>query len=120
MSRSWKDVKVEKERRDVEAGRDVEAVRSDARARTTAHILGFRLTVLREQAGLSQTEVAKRMGISQPRISQLENGELGQMEVDTVSRYVGALGGHLKIVADFDDHEVTVSTSEVDRSDVCV
>lgn len=120
MSRSWKDVKAEKERRDVEAGRDVEAVRSDARTRTTAHILGFRLTVLREQAGLSQTEVAKRMGISQPRISQLENGELGQMEVDTVSRYVGALGGHLKIVADFDDHEVTVSTSEVDRSDVCV
>jgi predicted XRE-type DNA-binding protein len=120
MSRSWQDVKAEKERRDVEAGRDVVADRTEARARTTAYILGFRLAVLREQAGLSQTEVGKRMGISQPRVSQLENGELGQMEVDTVSRYVAALGGHLKIVADFDDHEVTVSTSEIDRNDVCV
>ncbi|MET1072854.1 MAG: XRE family transcriptional regulator [Umezawaea sp.] len=120
MARSWREVKAEKERLDVEAGRDVEAIRSHARARTEAYIVGFRLALLREQAGLTQTELAARMGVSQPRVSQLEKGEVGQMEVDTVSRYVAALGGRLKIVADFDDHEVTVSTSEVDRGDVRV
>jgi DNA-binding XRE family transcriptional regulator len=119
MGRSWREVKAEKERLDVGAGRDVEGVRSAARARTHAYIVGFRLSVLRERAGVTQTELAARMGVSQPRISQLEKGELSALEVDTVDRYVAALGGRLKIVADFDDHEVTVSSSEVDGG-VCV
>ena len=40
----------------------------------------------------------------------------GQMEVDTLSRYILALGGWLSLVADFEDHDVDVSTSEVDRT----
>ena len=120
MGRSWQEIKAEKERLDVEAGRDVAEVRFVARARTHAYIVGFRLAVLREHAGVTQTELAARMGVSQPRISQLEKGELSQLEVDTVGRYVAALGGHLKIVADFDDHEVTVSSSEIDRGGIRV
>ena len=120
MGRPWKDVKTAKERRDRAMGRDVDAAQAEAHARTSAYILGFRLSQLRERAGLTQTEVAARMGVSQPRVSQLERGEIGQLEVETLSRYVAALGGHLKIVADFDDHDVTVSTSEVDRREACV
>jgi predicted XRE-type DNA-binding protein len=115
MTRSWKDVKAEKARRDKANGRDVDAARVAARTRTQAHVLGFRLAQLRQQLKLSQAEVAKRMGISQPRVSQLESGDVGQMEVDTLNRYVLALGGRLKLVADFVDHDVNVSTSEVDR-----
>ncbi|MEU4448077.1 XRE family transcriptional regulator [Actinosynnema sp. NPDC050801] len=117
MTRSWKDVKADKARHDVEAGRDVAQAREDARTRTQAFILGFRLARLREQRGLSQSQVAARMGISQPRVSQLERGEVDQLVVETLHRYVAALGGHLRVVADFDDHDVTVSTNEVDRSD---
>ncbi|MFI7680226.1 XRE family transcriptional regulator [Actinophytocola sp. NPDC049390] len=115
MTRSWKDVKAEKARRDKDNGRDVDAARVEARTRTQAYVLGFRLAQLRQELKLSQGEVAKRMGISQPRVSQLESGDVGQMEVDTLSRYVLALGGRLKLVADFVDHDVNVSTSEVDR-----
>jgi len=120
MGRSWQEVKAGKERLDVESGRDVEEARSVARARTHAYIVGFRLGELRERVGMTQTELASRMGVSQPRVSQLEKGELGQLEVDTVNRYVEALGGHLRIVADFDDHEVIVSSSEVDRGGIPV
>lgn len=117
MSRSWKDVKSDKAARDRANGRDVDAARADARVHTQAYVLGFRLAQLRHEVGLSQAEIAARMGISQPRVSQLESGDVDQMEVDTLSRYVLALGGRLKLVADFDDHDVTVSMSEVDRSD---
>ncbi len=54
--------------------------------------------------------------MSQPRISQLEQGDPGQMELDTIRRYIVALGGRMRVVADFDDHDVTVSTSQ---RDVC-
>jgi transcriptional regulator with XRE-family HTH domain len=64
---------------------------------------------------MSQAQLAENLGISQPRVSQIECGDVGQMAVDTLSRYM-ALGGRLKLVADFEDHDVTVSTSEVDRS----
>src|SRR5262245_57260217 len=115
MTRSWNEVKADKARRDNANGRDVDAARVEARTRTQAYVLGFRLAQLRQELHLSQAEVAKRMGISQPRVSQLESGDVGQMEIDTLSRYVLALGGRLNLIADFDDHDVNVSTSEVAR-----
>ncbi|MFJ6669998.1 XRE family transcriptional regulator [Actinosynnema sp. NPDC091369] len=118
MARSWKDVKADRARRDQAAGRDMELAREEARNRTQAYVVGFRLTQLREQQGLSQSEVAARMGISQPRVSQLERGEVDQMVVDTLERYITALGGHLRFVAGFDDHDVVISTSGVDRTAV--
>ncbi|CAL9647903.1 Putative antitoxin HigA2 [Actinosynnema sp. ALI-1.44] len=118
MARSWKDVKADKARRDQAAGRDMSQAREDARNRTRALIVGYRLAQLREERGLAQSEVAARMGISQPRVSQLERGDVQQMVVETLERYIAALGGHLRVVADFDDHDVTVSTTEVDRSTV--
>src|SRR6266540_2715853 len=113
MARSWKDVKADKARRDAARGRDVGAARAEARTHTQAYILGFRLAQLRDEVGMSQAELAQNMGISQPRVSQIERGDVSQMEVDTLSRYIMALGGRLKLVADFEDHDVTVSTSEV-------
>lgn len=117
MSRSWKDVKKDKEARDRARGRDVEAARTNARNITQAYILGDRLAQLREEAGISQSEIAARMHVSQPRISKLEQGDLAQVEVGTIRRYVAALGGRLKLVADFEDHDVTVSTSQLDRTE---
>lgn len=113
MARSWKDVKADKAALDEAAGRDVAAAREDARTRTQAYVLGFRLARLRQEVGLSQVEIAGRMGISQPRVSQLESGDVGQMEVDTLSRYVMALGGRLQLVADFADHQVEICTGEM-------
>ena len=51
MSRSWKDVKADKERRDRGAGRDIDAAREHARALTNAYVLGHRLAQLRENLG---------------------------------------------------------------------
>jgi predicted transcriptional regulator len=113
MGRSWKDVKADKEAIDRAAGRDVEASRVAARSRTQAYVLGFRLAELRKKVGLTQVDVAEQMGVSQARISQLEQGEVDQLEVDTVRRYITALGGTLKIVADIGGEDVNLATSQV-------
>jgi hypothetical protein len=41
------------------------------------------------------------MGASQAPISQLESGDLSHTELGSLQSYVAALGGHLRIVAEF-------------------
>jgi predicted transcriptional regulator len=45
----------------------------------------------RKQSGLSQTEIAARMGTSQSAVARLETGEL-DARLSTVERYAAALG----------------------------
>ncbi len=53
------------------------------------------LTALRETAGLSQRELAKRIGVSQPRIAAIERSR--NITIDVLEQYVQALGGHLEV-----------------------
>ena len=53
------------------------------------------LTSLREQAGLSQRDLAKRLGVSQPRIAKIERSK--NVTVELLEQYVEALGGHLQV-----------------------
>jgi hypothetical protein len=40
------------------------------------------------------------------------------MEVETLSRYIAALGGRMRVVAGFGDHEEIVSVPEVNRDEL--
>jgi len=53
------------------------------------------LTALREQAGLSQRELAERIGVSQPRIAAIERAR--NLTIDVLDQYVDALGADLEI-----------------------
>jgi ribosome-binding protein aMBF1 (putative translation factor) len=52
------------------------------------------LTLRRQQAGLSQTEVAARMGTSQSAVARLEAGE-ADARASTLERYAAAIGGQI-------------------------
>jgi transcriptional regulator with XRE-family HTH domain len=52
------------------------------------------LTAQRRSAGLSQTEVAVRMGTSQSAVARLETGE-ADVRVSTLERYAAAIGSQL-------------------------
>jgi DNA-binding XRE family transcriptional regulator len=69
-----------------------------ARARTLAE--------QRTRLGLTQAQVAQRMGVRQERVSAIERAEPGSTEVRTLASYVEALGGRLEIVADLGDERV--------------
>lgn len=68
---------------------------------------GWRLAEMRKRRGLTQDQVAKRMGVSVARVSQIEKGDVSTRDV--LDRYVSALGGTLKLVADFGDEQLKVS-----------
>ena len=53
------------------------------------------LTALREQAGLSQRELAERLGVKQPRVAAIEKAR--NVTIDVLERYVDALGGKLQV-----------------------
>ena len=68
---------------------------------------GWRLADLRRRRDLTQEQVATRMGVTVARVSQIESGDVSTQEV--LSRYVAALGGKLKLVADFGDEFLLVA-----------
>jgi transcriptional regulator with XRE-family HTH domain len=58
--------------------------------------LAAALTAKRSELGLSQTEVAARMGTSQSAVARLESGE-ADLRLSTLERYAAALGQRLDI-----------------------
>jgi DNA-binding XRE family transcriptional regulator len=79
-----------------------EAIRSGAE-HMIAEVRAQRLAEVRKRQNATQVEVAAAMGVSQARVSKIEKGELERSEVETLAAYVRALGGKLKIIADFGD-----------------
>ena len=59
----------------------------------TAEELGEILRYLREQRGLSQAELARRLGYAnRSRLSQIEGAEGLSLSLETIARYANALG----------------------------
>ena len=100
----WEDV-----REDIVADSGGEEAVVHARHRNQAYIDGHRLAERRKALGLTQAEVAERMGVTKSRVSQIERGEVSTIEA--VARYVQAIGGQIQISAVFgDDHYILRGT----------
>ncbi|MGH8824560.1 MAG: helix-turn-helix domain-containing protein [Jiangellaceae bacterium] len=83
--------------------------RDDARHGLLAERAAYRLAQIRKETGRTQVEMAAEMGVSQRRVSSIERGDLAHTELGTVRSYVEALGGRVRIVADFGDRSVDVA-----------
>ncbi|MCI4064231.1 helix-turn-helix domain-containing protein [Micromonospora sp. R77] len=94
----WRDVKAKARELDP-AWDDAERVarRGEMREQMLAAVSGAQLAEIRKQLGVTQTQLAEAAGLSQARISQIENGESTNLE--TLRAYVTGLGGHLDVVA---------------------
>jgi len=86
------------ERRRDDPGIDDPARRAAAR---DARDIGSHLAQMRKQQGMTQAQVAAAMGVSQVRVSRMEHGDVEKMQVESIAAYVAAIGGHLRLVADF-------------------
>ena len=62
------------------------------------------LAQVRGERGRTQVDVAGGLGLSQKRISQIENSD--NVFLSTLSAYVEELGGSLELVARFGDERV--------------
>lgn len=79
------------------------------RLATEAKIKGYELQQARKACRMTQKELATKMGVSQKRISDLENGDIDVMQVDTLRRYIAGLGGTLEIMAKLPDEIVKLA-----------
>ncbi|NHB93711.1 helix-turn-helix domain-containing protein [Photorhabdus cinerea] len=55
------------------------------------------LADMRRRAGINSTQVAERMGITQPAVSKLEKNA-SKASISTLERYAAACGASIKIV----------------------
>jgi hypothetical protein len=69
---------------------------------------GRTLAEQRVRLGLTQSQVAERMGVRQERVSAIERAEPGATEIRTLAGYVKALGGWLEVTGDFGDERVVL------------
>lgn len=55
------------------------------------------IIALREERGMSQAQVAKLLGVSQPAIAKIEGGRARNIELRTLAKMAAALGGRIKL-----------------------
>jgi len=85
-----------------------EIAESDQRAQQLlAQVYAYRLAEIRKRRGMTQTEVARQMGVSQRRVSAIEHG-VEQATRTTLAAYVAALGGRLRLVAESEDESLAL------------
>ncbi|MER7212285.1 XRE family transcriptional regulator [Streptosporangium sp. NPDC000239] len=108
---SWNEVRRRAREQRQAAGLTVrsDAEKSAAMDRLAAEIRAYRLMEIRHEPDLTQRDVAAVMGVSSPRVSAIEHGDIDRVEVATLRSYIEALGGRLRVVADFGDAEYTVA-----------
>lgn len=95
----WQDIRAEYVAR---AGGE-EAVR-EGKETLLAEMTGRRLAELRRARGLTQQDVATRMGVTKGRVSQIERGQVSGQDV--LARFAVALGGRLHQAIYFDDGDI--------------
>ncbi|MEU9834357.1 helix-turn-helix transcriptional regulator [Streptosporangium sp. NPDC048047] len=106
-ARRWQEVKAEAHRLHPELG-DPER-QAAAEAALDAYVAGHHLKELRRALGKTQAEVATTLGVSQSRVSQIENGGIDTMELETLRAYAAALGGHVDVTISVGPHSVKVA-----------
>ena len=95
---------------DALAKRPVDRAEVDAhKKRMLGEVRSYRLRELRERSHLTQIELAERLQLSQNRVSRIEHGEIERAQVDTLRRYVEAVGGQLRVEVELGDERFQIA-----------
>lgn len=77
--------------------------------RMLAEVRAYSLRELREQAGLTQAQLAERIGVGQRQVSKIEHGDLDSVKVGTIRSYLEAVGGELALEYVMGDQRMQVA-----------
>ncbi|WP_427132286.1 helix-turn-helix domain-containing protein [Pseudarthrobacter sp. S9] len=92
------------------AERPVDRTAVDAhKKRMLDEVRAYRLRELREASELTQIELAGRLHVSQNRVSRIEHGDIDRAQVDTLRKYVEALGGRLRVEVELGDERIQIA-----------
>lgn len=77
--------------------------------RMLKEVRAYRLRELREASELTQVQLASRLHVSQNRVSRIEHGDIDRAQVDTLRKYVEAIGGTLRIEVELGDVRIQIA-----------
>ncbi len=103
----WTDVKAKARELDPRTDAERAAGQAAARERREAFVRGHQLAEIRKAAGVTQTELANTLGVSQAWVSKIEHGAISG--IDIIRAYVSALGGTVDLVATVGDRSWKVA-----------
>src|SRR5690606_14834642 len=103
--KKWRDVRAKA----VREGRLDEKKVQEHKARMIADERAHKLAELRNHYGLRQEDVAKRLNVTQSRVSRIEHGDVEQSQVATLRAYAKALGGDLEIAVRVGDDRIPIT-----------
>ena len=72
-------------------------------------VRSYRLRELRERLDLTQVELARKLEVSQNRVSKIEHGDIERSQLDTLRRYVEAVGGELSVEVSIGDERFLIA-----------
>jgi DNA-binding XRE family transcriptional regulator len=88
----------------------VNRVRTEMAEADRTYAMG--LAALRQAAELTQTELARRLGVTQAAISRIEQPH--DLLLSTLNSYLEAIGGRASVIVTFaDGHETTLDLSHL-------
>jgi predicted transcriptional regulator len=70
---------------------------NEHKQRMLEEVRAYQLRELREALGITQVQLADALDVSQNRVSRLEHGDIERTQVDSLRRYVEAIGGRLHV-----------------------
>lgn len=74
-----------------------------------AEVRAYQLKELRSNAGLTQQEVADRIGVSQRQVSKIEHGDIENTRIGTARRCLEAVGGNLTLDFVFGETRIQIA-----------
>ncbi|MHC5017768.1 MAG: helix-turn-helix domain-containing protein [Planctomycetota bacterium] len=78
-----------------------------AKARAREVMAEMLLAEIRKEAGFTQEDLAKTIGVKQPSLSKLESQE--DIQISTLQRLIQALGGQLELIAHMPGGDIRIS-----------
>lgn len=77
--------------------------------RMLEEVRAYRLRELRVASELTQVQLAERLHVTQNRVSRIEHGDVDRAHVDTLRKYVEAIGGTLHIEVELGDERIQIA-----------
>ena len=77
--------------------------------RMLEEIRAYRLVELRKASLITQVQLAQRLNVSQNRVSKIEHGDIERAQLDTLRRYVEAVGGELHVEVSVGDERFLIA-----------
>ncbi|MEJ7837703.1 MAG: XRE family transcriptional regulator [Thermomicrobiales bacterium] len=77
--------------------------------RMLEQVAAYRLSDLRKAMDVTRVALAERLHVSQNRVSRIEKGDLEHTQIDTLRKYVEAIGGRLHVEVELADERILIA-----------